>query len=586
MKLYVKLLSRLVLTVLVMGCNKQLDLPSDGRISMDDVFSDYNRTRGYLNSCYGYAPAPNIVRSSFTDEAQDADDVIDGSSYAMWYAGSITTSSFPGFSPDGSPWVQLYEGIRKCNVFLEKIQTATAYVSEEEKNGWIAQAHTLRALYYLQLIKRYGDVPFFEAPLGIDHDFSQDSKAKFSEVVALILHDCDQALAIPDSRDEFSWAVYENQYGKMTRAVAYAIKSQAILYAASPLWSDGTYSWDDARQVTAEALAACLANDYKLFDQNPNPGIAQNPYGLYFITSSNDQRAVDKETILGLGGQLQVWKVAGLPTTSGMERAGPNPTQELVDAYEMANGEPAILGYSDENHLVPIVNTASGYDPKNPYAGRDPRFYASIYFDGASKDLADTYLEIYVGGREGISTNDRRHTRTGYYLRKYNNHRSGSANNADGAVRLFRLAELYLNFAEAAYQSQGPDVPVEESGLGMSARDAVNAIRERAGMPTLPVGLSTAEFEKRYRNERRIELAFEEHRYFDVRRWKTLHETDRFVTGMRVVVADGEKQYNRFKFRDRGSSADKFLLYPIDQSEINKVFELTGENWQNQGWLE
>ncbi|MGO1596925.1 MAG: RagB/SusD family nutrient uptake outer membrane protein [Sphingobacterium sp.] len=586
MKLYVKLLSSLVLTVLVMGCNKQLDLPSDGRISMDDVFSDYNRTRGYLNSCYGYAPAPNIVRSSFTDEAQDADDVIDGSSYAMWYAGSITTSSFPGFSPDGSPWVQLYEGIRKCNVFLEKIQTATAYVSEEEKNGWIAQAYTLRALYYLQLIKRYGDVPFFEAPLGIDHDFSQDSKAKFSEVVALILHDCDQALAIPDSRDEFSWAVYENQYGKMTRAVAYAIKSQAILYAASPLWSDGTYSWDDARQVTAEALAACLANDYKLFDQNPNPGIAQNPYGLYFITSSNDQRAVDKETILGLGGQLQVWKVAGLPTTSGMERAGPNPTQELVDAYEMANGEPAILGYSDENHLVPIVNTASGYDPKNPYAGRDPRFYASIYFDGASKDLADTYLETYVGGREGISTNDRRHTRTGYYLRKYNNHRSGSANNADGAVRLFRLAELYLNFAEAAYQSQGPDVPVEESGLGMSARDAVNAIRERAGMPTLPVGLSTAEFEKRYRNERRIELAFEEHRYFDVRRWKTLHETDRFVTGMRVVVADGEKQYNRFKFRDRGSSADKFLLYPIDQSEINKVFELTGENWQNQGWLE
>lgn len=586
MKLYIKLLSSIVLVAGITSCNKQLDLPSDGRVSMEDVFSDYNRTRGYLNSCYGHAPAPDIVRSSFTDEAQDADDVIDGSRYAMWYTGAITTSSFPSFSPDGSPWVGLYEGIRKCNVFLENIQTATAYVSEEEKNGWIAQAHTLRALYYLQLIKRYGEVPVFEAPLGIDHDFSGDRKTKFSEVVALILNDCDQALAIPDSRDEFSWAIYENQFGKMTRAVAYAIKSQAVLYAASPLWSDGTYSWDDARAITAEALAACLANDYRLFDQTPNPSIAQNPYGLYFMTSSDDQRAVDKETIYQLGHQLQIWKTAGLPSNSGMEKAGPSPTQELVDAYEMANGEPAILGYNDPDHLDPIINTASGYDPNNPYEGRDPRFYASIYFDGASRDLANTYVETFVGGREGISSSDRRHTRTGYYIRKYNNHQSNPNSNGDGAVRLFRLAELYLNFAEAAYQSGGPDVVVEEFGLGLSARDAVNAIRERADMPGLPAGLAVEDFETRYRNERRIELAFEEHRYFDVRRWKILGETDRVVTGMRIEVGAAGKQYTRFKFRNRGSAEDKFLLYPIDQSEVNKVFEWTGENWQNSGWLE
>ncbi|SJN37428.1 RagB/SusD family nutrient uptake outer membrane protein [Sphingobacterium sp. JB170] len=586
MKLYEKILYASLLIGVSTSCNKQLDLPSDGRISMNEVFSDYNRTRGYLNSCYGYAPMPDVTRSSFTDEAQDADDVIDGSKYTMWYGGNITTTSFASYSPDGSPWSRLYEGVRKCNVFLSEIKTASVYASEEEKSGWIAQAHTLRALYYLQLIKRYGSVPIFEEPLAIDHDFSQDHKSSFSEVVAFIMNDCDEALKVDDTREGFSWAIYENQFGKMTRAIAYAIKSQAVTYAASSLWTDGTYSWADATTITAEALAACLANDYKLFDVKPAEGIAQNAYALYFITSSNDQRSVDKETIYQLGGQMLMWKNAGLPTNPGMERAGPNPSQELIDSYEMANGEPAILGYADADHLQPEINTTSGYDPNNPYEGRDPRFYASIYFNGADRDLAGKQVETFVGGNEGISSTDRRFTRTGYYLRKFNNHRSGSSNNSDGAVRLFRLGELYLNFAEAAYQSVGPDVVVEEANLGLSARQAVNTIRARAEMPAIQKGLTKDAFEKRYRNERRVELAFEEHRYFDVRRWEILDQTDKFITGMRIQRNGTNLTYTRFKFRDRGSSDEKFLLYPVDQTEVNKIFELTGENWQNPGWLD
>src|SRR5690606_28762106 len=148
----------------------------------------------------------------------------------------------------------------------------------------------------------------------------------------------------------------------MSRAVAYAIKSEAVTYAASPLWADGSYSWADAAQVTAEALQQCLANGYKLFDEVPAAGIAQNPYALYFITTSNDQRAVDKETIYQGGVQMQVWKFAGLPSTPGMEKAGPCPTQELVDSYEMANGEAPITGYADAGRLTPVVNPASGYD--------------------------------------------------------------------------------------------------------------------------------------------------------------------------------------------------------------------------------
>jgi len=592
-KFVMKTISKISYTLLVIlmasACQKQLDLAPDGRITMNEVFSDYNRTRGYLNSCYGHAPAPYMDRASFTDEAQDADDVTPGSRYIIWYGGNITSSSFPAFSVDGSPWVNLYEGIRKCNVFLENIQTATAYVSEEEKSGWIAQAHTLRALYYLQLIKRYGGVPIFDKPLEIGHDFSIDRRSSFSEVVQFILSDCDAALAVPATRNGFSWEIYDNQFGKMTRAVAYAIMSQAVTYAASPLWADGTFTWEDATRINAEALAQCLGNDYRLFDVQPAADVAQNAYALYFITSSNDQRAVDKETIYQLGGQMQVWRYAGMPTNPGMDRSGPGPTQDLIDSYEMANGEPAILGYEDAERLKPIVNPASGYDENNPYVGRDPRFYASIYYNGAPRNLGESsgrIVETFVGGDEGISATDRRHTRTGYYMRKFNNHRSGQNSDADGAVRLFRLAELYLNFAESAYQSAGPDVTITEGGLSMSARDAVNAVRLRAKMPALPAGLSAEDFEQRYRNERRVELAFEEHRYFDVRRWKVLSETDKFVTGIRIQKQGATLTYSRFKFRDRDCSSDKYLLYPIDQDEVNKIFNLTGENWQNPGWLD
>jgi hypothetical protein len=146
---------------------------------------------------------------------------------------------------------------------------------------------------------------------------------------------------------------------------------------------------------------------------------------------------------------------------------------------------------------------------------------------------------------------------------------------------MFRLGELYLNFAEAAYNAATPDTKFGD----LSALDAVNAIRARAGMPELPAGLSKDEFEKRYRNERRVELAFEEHRFFDVRRWKILNETDRGVTGMRITKTDdGTFNYERIKMVNRQTYTDKYLLYPIPQSEVAKILQYTGTNWQNPGW--
>lgn len=194
--------------------------------------------------------------------------------------------------------------------------------------------------------------------------------------------------------------------------------------------------------------------------------------------------------------------------------------------------------------------------------------------------------QSYVGGIDGISATDRRATFTGYYLRKYNNWKSGRDNNADGEIRMFRLAEMYLNFAEAAYMASGsPDSPVNiGNGMTMSARDAVNAVRRRVGMPDIPAGLSKDEFEKRYRNERCVELAYEGHRYFDVRRWKIMEQSERYVTGMRITKeADDSFTYERISF-ERDSYKEKLYLYPIPQTEIDKMFSHTGTDWQNPGW--
>ncbi len=500
------------------------------------------------------------------------------------------------------PWSHYFEGIRRCNTFLLCIndpEMATYTFNEVEKNGWIAEVRVARAFYYLQLIKRYGGVPLIETPYETNHDFSIDKRASFEECADFIISECDKALATVESEGQsigFRWQINDNERGKLTRAFACAVKSQTALYAASPLWNENgssKYTWEKTTEITKEALDLCLQHGFELYSQAPDPAIAQNAYAYYFITRSDPSRSWDRETIYETTSwRSNVWKFAGTPITNGMEKAGAGPSQELIDSYEMIDGTQPILGYSDAEHLRPILNTASSYDPKNPYANRDPRFYASVYYNGAIRYLDQPngdVVETYVGGNCGISdkVTDIRYTRTGYYMRKFNNFKSGIGQDADGLMRIFRLAELYLNFAEAAYQAVGPDgqVASKVGAEALSARDAVNKIRVRAGIPALSSGMSKDSFEKRYRNERRVELAFEEHRFFDVRRWKILNETDDFVTGMKIVKEeDGTFTYNRIKLASRGTNSDKYLLYPIKQTEVAKMLKHTGANWQNPGW--
>ncbi|MDR1610939.1 MAG: RagB/SusD family nutrient uptake outer membrane protein [Candidatus Symbiothrix sp.] len=765
----------IAIAALTIGFNActDLDMPSDGSVELPDVFAQRNTIEGYYNQLVNEIPQIGMTYysgqyltflASFCDEAEDVNNRSSGATYS-WYTGGTTSAYNPlndglagNYGSYNNAWNYYYPVIRRCNTFLQQIPDATAGdLNEAEVAGWVAQIQVLRAFSYLQLMKRYGGAALMDTPYETDHDYSQDRRASVEEIADFIIAQCDLALATPEAASSdigFRWDMKDDQRGKISRAFAYAVKSQTALFAASPLFYEAgsKYTWDKATDITKEALDQCLSHGYALYNRTMNDAMnakTLNIYGYYFIQRSDPSHVQDKETIFESTTQrASVWQYASLPTwpggiNAGGVSAGSCPSQELVDAYETTDGQPVLNlnnPYSDADHLQPNYNPANTlYDRNDPYANRDPRFYASIYYNGAlrkwkkgesqylnpkfnrnfvggmtavtvsdtttitttgansyietgylggsinydeaylvfdyisDRAIEDAYfyvatgttampnstmksvaitlpkaetwtsykydlrdfmndygfgvstingqqprnhrigfnpslseiglnikisgwkiematppvalasVETYIGGNSAISDNvtNLRNTRTGYYLRKFNSAQSETGAEDDGYVKMFRLGELYLNFAEAAYNAGTPDAKHGD----LSARDAVNTVRARAGMPELPEGLSKEDFEKRYRNERRVELAFEEHRFFDVRRWKIIGETDGFVTGMKITQnEDGTFNYERVKMVNRATAAEKYLLFPIPQTEVAKIREYTGTNWQNPGW--
>lgn len=278
---------------------------------------------------------------------------------------------------------------------------------------------------------------------------------------------------------------------------------------------------------------------------------------------------------------MTLWSGYSLPILDDVTKAGISPSQELVDTYETIDGVPILdleNPYLDEDHLIPNYNPDNTmYDPANPYANRDPRLFSTIYCNGNFHNLSNNTVpvETFVGGNCEISGNNNLYTRTGYYLRKFIHYSSKNNNNQDGFWHDYRMGEIYLNFAEAEFYSKGSATP--------DAVAAVNKIRERAGMPLLQDGISNQEFELRLRNERRVELAFEEHRYYDLRRWKLQDQYEGIVTGMKITPTDDGMDYQRVVIQKRDITDEKYLMWPIPVLEENK-FKTLGVEFQNPGW--
>lgn len=571
--------------VVVTGCQKDpLDITPDGRLTLADVFADKNLTAEYLNTCYEYLQwyGTNYnfwtMLAGFSDEAHDNDSPSDAGRPAhRWYSGELTSNWNPldpatqntGESINNRDYYgKNWAGIRKVNIFLTNIDNANV-PNAAEKARMKAEAKTLRAFYYLEMIKMYGGMPVVETPFSNDYKYDSLKRDSFENCTRLIVRDCDEAIA----EANFPYRITtEPERGRFSKAIALHIKSQALLFNASPLWNpdNDQEKWTRAATGTKEALDKLTGNGYALFPD----------YESYFYGRSDlSPNPADKETIFEIKGHrshafsMLMFRMHAIPRLGG-DKAGCSPSQELVDSYDMANGEPAITGYSDADHLQPIINPESGYDDANPYKDRDPRFYATVWYNNAYLGIVngkEFRIESFLGGGDGIS-NLMQRTKNGYYLRKFRDPKVLDANSGSALFKKYRLGELYLNFAESANEAYGPTADVHK---------AINTVRKRAGMPELPEDLTKEQMRERIRRERTVELAYEEHRFWDVRRWKILSQTDKFTSGMEwTKKEDGSFTNRRFVVFRRKSWEDKYLILPIPLNEMNR---LPGFR-QNPGW--
>ena len=540
------------------SCNDFLDREEDSFIDKTATFDSYNRTKQYLTYAYSLLPeglnrfSGGALLGAATDDACFA---IESSNIQQFNNGSWNALS----NPD-NVWDRYFAGIAKCCTLLENSNHINLDISrldpakrvEYENNlkdirMWRAEAHFLRAYFNFELLKRYGPIPIIKSTLDINKDYSDTPRPTMKEVVEFIANDCDMAA---DSLELTPWRNMNDAFGRATKGAALALKSRLLLYAASPLYVDfgdideANKPWD-ATLWKAAADAAKAVIDLNQYELAP----------AYDDLFKNDFQ--NKEYIF----------VRRYPSNSDFEKSnfpvsyggkgGTNPSQNLIDDYEMLDGTAF-----DWNDPVKAAH---------PFENRDERLLATVLMNGVL--FKGKRIATYPGGADAMPNPNA--TKTGYYLRKFLNENVNiqTGGGSDGhVVPLFRLAEIYLNYAEALneYDPTNPDIAVY-----------LNKIRERVSLPDVPSGLTQEQMRTLIHHERRVELAFEEHRFWDVRRWKVASSTlGAPVKGVKITQDDaGNFTYSPVQVEQRVFQP-KMYWYPIPQSEVLKL-----HHWeQNKGW--
>ncbi|WP_292973482.1 RagB/SusD family nutrient uptake outer membrane protein [Mucilaginibacter sp.] len=455
----------------------------------------------------------------------------------------------------GTFWGRSYRSIRECNYALSLLPNFTT-MSAAHKTRLEGELKFIRAFRYHDLIRNYGGVVLVGDKVYQLKDNLQDpalyKRASLADCLKYVYAQLDDAASKLPRDNDGTW-----QLGRATKGAALALKSRLTLYAASPLYGVGT--WQDA--VTA-AQAVISLNKY---------GIYQGGYANLFTTNETNEGIFER--LYTKNAPHVALEIANGPNGYG-GWAGNSPLQNLVDDYEMKNGKA-------------ITDPTSGYDPNNPYQNRDPRFGMTVLYNGAQ--YRDSYIQSFIPGgkdsKDGPSNWNT--TKTGYYLKKFMNDGypllNPWGNSGFQPWLYFRYAEILLNFAEAANEAYGPDVV--PPGSSFSARQAVNMVRSRQGvnMPDLDAGLSQAQMRDAVRYERRVELAFEEHRYYDVRRWKIADVTENKPAAGVIITknSDGTFTYTPKVALDGRSFQQKHYWLPIPRTEIQAS---NGQLEQNPGY--
>lgn len=522
------------------GCNF-LELEEDTTMSKEEAYAYFDNIKKLATYVYTFLPQDfgaigNAMRDAATDNAVytwENNKVYD-IYHNVWSPLNTIDDSF-----------SFYTAIRSANSFLEnfsleemeRFQWEDSYKENMERSKMLVhEVRALRAFYYLELAKRYGDLPLLTRTYT-EKEINSVEKSSFNEVIDFIVEECDAVIPeLPVSQKDFY-----NETGRVTRGMAMAVKSRALLYAASK-W----HNPDGNKELWKKAAAAA----YDIIKQQwySLPTIDQDP--LYHANGGNEVLKSSQLIFERRNGDSNTFEEANLPIGFEGGNSGNTPTQNLVDAFEMADGT-----RFDWNNPVQAAD---------PYTNRDPRFYKTIAYNGAI--LLKTKVETFEGGRNAYPLEGA--TLTGYYLKKFINE-TVSLSPVQPVKKphhfiLFRYAEILLNYAEAMNEWQGPDYT--DSYFTMSARQALNEVRTAARMPKIED--ASDDFTKRLRNERRVELAFEDHRFWDIRRWMT-GDVVKNIYGIRIQRVAGKDVYTPIKIQERVWE-DKMYLYPIPIKEIYK----------------
>lgn len=538
----------LILSTLFLGSCDILDKDIDTNLDKDDIFTDERFAQGFLNSTYrelinGFNRLDHAMFACASDEAICS---YSGSAVHSYNNGAIT----PFYNPEEEIWKTMYAGIRKTNVFLQELETTIKEAGLIDKNEQTkatykrmkGEALFLRAFYHFELAKRFSNIQLVDKVLT-EEEAKTVKQSTFAKAIEFIVRDCENATTYLDDFKKES-----ADYGRATRLSALALKSRALLYLASKLNNpdEDKQLWKDAADAAKEIMDIQVKNPSQVGLLSAYYSVFTTPYNIeiLFATSSDNSNEVELyNNPISYGGKGYT-----------------NPTQELVDTYETTKG-------------YPIDDPRSGYDPENPYKGRDPRMEYSIAYNGLK--FSGTPIETFVGGKDGLNKTPTA-TKTGYYMRKFIDQNLDLSKDQKRRRPwiLFRYAEILLNYAEA--MNEYLDAPDQ------SIYDAVNLIRKRAKIPQLNIrmNLSKEEMRARIRNERRVELAFEEHRFWDVRRWEEGQTYfNQPIHGMRITMENEKASYETFVVEERVFEP-KMNYYPIPQSELQKNSKLD----QNPGW--
>ncbi len=534
----------ILVAILALNSCDVLDMKPLDKVSDADVWEDSALIELYVNASY------NSINHEFSQHMlSDASDetycIHNWANFWVIQKGEMTSDNVTGISEKINYWKSAYSNIRTINVFFDRIDDAP--VETDLKNRMKGEMKFIRAWIYANLIWRYGDVPLITDLFELNQDYKV-KRDSYSDCVDFITKELDEAMTWLPAKSS------SETLGRATGDACKALKARVLLYAASEQNnpSHSKEKWEAAAEATKAVLDAgySLGNDYQSVFLEDNDEII---FARYFTQANS----TDFMLFNGRNGS-NGW-------------TGENPTQNLVNAYEMTNGE---LPYLNEE--LPLkINPASGYDESNPYAGRDPRLDASILHDGSM--WAGRETETWHGGLDSpeSSIGSWNASKTAYAFKKFMVESippSGSSVKPENPWIFFRLAEFYLNYAEIMY----------ELGNEEQAREYVNKVRARQSVNMPPVTASGEKLRDKIRNERRVELAFEGHRFFDIRRWCIADETEnRDLLAMNIQKqADGTKTYEVTMLLKR-SFLEQHKLVPIPRTEIDKS---EGSLVQNPGY--